>query len=223
MILSLPFLKRMAGVGTLSDGTEVEIDLNSVKQQFRRTKAQIVAGWNIEHKPDGSHRDITADAITADSLTLPALAAIAGVTFDVETLSTYTGGTWTPVLGGGGGTSGQTYTTQSGTFLKIGELVVLYFRVVLSAEGTITSGVEIQGLPFTSRSETSTFAGFGIFPNFAALATNWIWLGGYVNGNARTLNVTGIQAAGTGVAGLTAADIGNTTDIGGVIVYRAAS
>jgi hypothetical protein len=34
-----------------------------VAQQFRRLKAQIVAGWVIQHKPDGSHGNVSADSV----------------------------------------------------------------------------------------------------------------------------------------------------------------
>ena len=39
---------------------------------------------------------------------------------DANTLDDYEEGTWTPVLGGSGGTSGQTYAAQAGTYTKIG-------------------------------------------------------------------------------------------------------
>jgi len=57
----------------------------------------------------------------------------------VNTLDDYEEGTWTPVFGGSGGTSGQTYTTQTGRYTKIGKLVTASFDCHLSAKGTITS------------------------------------------------------------------------------------
>ena len=61
MRLSLPFAHKLTGTAILPDGVEVSVGLDAVKQQFRRLKAQINAGWNIEHKPDGRHGAMTAD------------------------------------------------------------------------------------------------------------------------------------------------------------------
>src|SRR5688572_15972641 len=58
---------------------------------------------------------------------------------NVNTLDDYEEGTWTPVIGGSGGTSGQVYTTQVGWYIKIGKLVTAGFRVQLSTLGTVTT------------------------------------------------------------------------------------
>lgn len=52
MKLSLPFAYRMSG------------DLKPVGQQFRRMKAQIKQGWNIQHNLDGTHKNITCEDCT---------------------------------------------------------------------------------------------------------------------------------------------------------------
>ncbi len=60
---------------------------------------------------------------------------------DANTLDDYEEGLWTPVVGGSGGTSGQTYAAngQVGLYVKVGKQVLCSFRVQLSAKGTITS------------------------------------------------------------------------------------
>ena len=68
---------------------------------------------------------------------------------DPNTLDDYEEGTWTPIIGGDTET-GQTYIQQIGTYIKIGQVVVLYAKVKLSNKGTITGiYTKIKGLPFS--------------------------------------------------------------------------
>jgi hypothetical protein len=130
-----------------------------------------------------------------------------------------TTGNWTPVIGGSGGTSGQTYAAQNGEYIKVDKLVVAAFNVQLSAEGTITGNAQIQGLPYTVDVAGN---GASVAIEWQALATNWVSV--FLNlGNASTAgDIHGAAAAGTGAnTNLTAADIGNGTIFRGTIVYRA--
>lgn len=67
-------------------------------------------------------------------------------------------GTWTPTLVGSStpGT-GQTYSTQTGTYQKIGREVALHFSVVATSLGTAAGNMQIGGLPFTSASTAGIF------------------------------------------------------------------
>jgi hypothetical protein len=155
-----------------------------------------------------------------------------GVTFpagpvpssDANCLDDYEEGVWFPTLAGQLGTSGQTYVTQSGRYTKIGRLVNCNFEVELSAVGTVTGLALIGGLPFTSVG-TGVILNAGTFNiGFANnLATNQIFVTGYlVNGNISAF-VTAIAAAGTSISNITATNIwGNTTRIAGSITYTAA-
>src|SRR3990167_910218 len=67
---------------------------------------------------------------------------------DVNTLDDYERGTWTPIIGGTGGQSGQAYSSQVGRYTKIGRLVFIAVSAQLSTEGTITGSAQISGLPF---------------------------------------------------------------------------
>jgi hypothetical protein len=68
-----------------------------------------------------------------------------------ELLADYEEGTWTPVLGGTTGASGQTYSTQQGFYTKVGRQVTCTFSATVTTVGTL-SGSEacILGLPFAS-------------------------------------------------------------------------
>lgn len=72
---------------------------------------------------------------------------------DVNTLSGFTEGTWTPVLTATTAPTGVTYTAQGGRYSKIGNTVFLQYGLKLSSVGSGGAGtVTISGLPFTAAS-----------------------------------------------------------------------
>jgi len=164
---------------------------------------------------------ISRDALTNNMQ----LKQVSGITFpatqsastDANTLDDYEEGTWTPVIGGSGGTSGQTYSTQTGTYTKIGRQVTCNFVATLSAKGTITANLQIQGLPFTSGIGYSAIC-FAWW--YLAASTTVVWLGG---STAASNTVATIYAATVATASsgnnLTTADIGNSCQLQGTIIY----
>ena len=133
-------------------------------------------------------------------------------------LDDYEEGTWTPVIGGEGGTSGQTYTAQVGRYVKIGKLVVVQMVVALSAKGTITGAVQIQGLPFTA--ENTVNQTYSAFFAYQGMATTWVHLIGLLIANTSAFSVRGASAAATSdFTELATADIGNTTQLQSVLAY----
>lgn len=141
---------------------------------------------------------------------------------NLNTLDDYEEGTWTPELGGSTGTSGQTYGGRAGAYIKIGRFVHCHGYLGLSAKGTISGNVVLYGLPFTAENASVQYASLTI-SHFQNLATNWIWLGGYLTPNEAVCVLRGMQAAGTGASTLTTTDISNTTELFFSISYRAAS
>lgn len=126
---------------------------------------------------------------------------------------------WTPVIGGAGGTTGQTYAGREGRYIKIGRLVVAWFYAELSAKGTITGNVQIQGLPFTSQASTLLSIG-KIRP--ASLATNWVSVMLSMSGGGTAAEIVGATAAAAShTTNLATADISNSTAFNGVIAYLA--
>ena len=88
----------------------------------------------------------TSQAFAAETLAFPATQAPSA---DANTLDDYEEGTWTPVLGGAGGTSGQGYALQAGAYTKIGDMVFCACYVQFTNKGTITGNLRLSGLPFT--------------------------------------------------------------------------
>ena len=101
----------------------------------------------------GSNRDAAVDLGFVDSrfkdLYLSSGVYLGG-TGAANLLDDYEEGTWTPVLGGSGGVSGQSYTIQEGTYTKVGRQVTATFYIVLATKGTITGDLVIDGLPVAS-------------------------------------------------------------------------
>jgi hypothetical protein len=67
---------------------------------------------------------------------------------DANTLDDYEEGTFTPVLRFGGASTGVTYTTQSGSYTKVGNKVSFCINVRLTNKGSSTGAATIGGLPF---------------------------------------------------------------------------
>lgn len=137
-------------------------------------------------------------------------------------LDDYEEQSWTPVIGGSGGTSGQTYAGQVGHYVKVGQLVMASFYVVLTAKGTITTSVQIQGLPFTVFNLSGSPGACAI--QWHALNSTWVNVVAVPNANTTTATVNGIQVAGSTLQNpLTTTDITNTTELRGTIMYRASA
>ena len=83
-----------------------------------------------------------------------------------ELLDDYEEGTWTPTMATSNGNLTATYTTQTGTYTKIGRLVYVVFDMQVSNTPTGTAGhPQIRGLPFTPTVGQATQGGYPI-PQF---------------------------------------------------------
>ena len=153
----------------------------------------------------------------------------AGITFpatqsastDANTLDDYEEGSWTPIIGGSSGQSGQSYGAASwGRYVKIGELVTLNFQVVLTTKGTISGTyAQIQGFPFTSATQGGTSGSVSYYAN---LNTGQYWFGFYADPGANYGYLTGNTAANTNIGYIAPAVISSTTVFIGSITFRAA-
>lgn len=139
---------------------------------------------------------------------------------NANTLDDYEEGTWTPVLGGTGGQSGQVYSGQIGKYTKVGKMVTVQCSVQLSTEGTITGSAQVSGLPFAASGSGNVAAAC----YFEALATNWISVFALLSGGSQVCLLRGNAAAGTATStSLAAADISNTTLIIFSLTYEASA
>lgn len=89
-----------------------------------------------------------------------------------EVLSDYEEGTWTPTLSGSGTAGSFTFTTQAGSYTKIGRSVTVNFTIVVNSVSVGATGtILIGGLPFTSNS-TSSFRVGGSLSNISGIQLN---------------------------------------------------
>ena len=65
-----------------------------------------------------------------------------------NTLDDYEEGTWTPTLAALSGSFSRTYTTQAGTYTKIGNRVIASGKIKLASESGTGSSLFVQSLPF---------------------------------------------------------------------------
>jgi len=78
-----------------------------------------------------------------------AFAATQSASADANTLDDYEEGTFTPTIAFGGASTGVVYTTQTGVYTKIGNLVTFSIALAISNNGSSTGDTTIGTLPFT--------------------------------------------------------------------------
>lgn len=134
---------------------------------------------------------------------------------DANTLDDYVEGSFTPIIRFGGGTTGVTYTTQTGRYTKIGRFVHLYIRIVLSNKGSSTGAATVVAGTgsFPSAGDNSV----GSFDPAVAMAS--LTAGGAVLPVISTTTINLVQQTTTARAALTDANFTNTSDFRITICY----
>jgi hypothetical protein len=127
----------------------------------------------------------------------------------VNTLDDYEEGTWTPSLGGT-----ATYTTQIGTYTKIGRLVTIQMYLTVNLLGT-GSASTISGLPFASGASASTFVPTTLF--WSGLAVAYDHLVGLIEGGTSTIQMFGSAVEAASLTATT--PIGDATSLGMTASY----
>jgi hypothetical protein len=145
--------------------------------------------------------------------------AYLGGTAAANKLDDYEEGTWTPVLEGNTGQSGQTYSAQVGTYTKIGRQVTCRFKLVLTAEGTFTNAyILLAGLPFALASSPQTVHMGNLY--FTDMGTNFISVGlqGYEANSKAYLWGKKSATASREYVGIN--ELSNTTSLTGTFTYE---
>ena len=141
---------------------------------------------------------------------------------NVNTLDDYEEGSWTPVLGGNGGQSGQAYAEyRDGHYVKIGKVVTITFHFKLTTEGTITGDCQIKDLPFTARTVSGGAGACNSGINWSGLSTSYVNIRSQVYSNATVAGLRAATAAATGVSvDLSSSDVQDNTAMSGMYVYE---
>lgn len=132
-----------------------------------------------------------------------------------ELLNDYEEGNWNPVIGGTGGASGQSYSSQGGRYTKIGNVVTVSGYFTLATKGTaIGSYMCITGLPFASVLDGQISVGY--WGNFA---NNHTFVGGYTSGSLIVLTASNGQQSALTVSGMPQTDIANSCFLSVSVTY----
>ena len=160
------------------------------------------------------------------------VSAVAGIALGVGTANTasnvlddYEEGTFTPVLGGGGGTSNQSYGLQGGNYVKIGNRVFIDANASLSAKGTITGGLQIQGLPFTCKAGSAAYRASASHSYIFkwSLSSGETMINSTINENIAHINVGESDVTGNEAwSQLTTTQVNNASELFTSINYRVA-
>jgi hypothetical protein len=91
-----------------------------------------------------------------------------GILFGTDTaaanaLDDYEEGTWTMGVEFGGSSTGVTYSSNTGTYTKIGRQVTVNGYILLSSKGSDTGAASITGLPFTIGNSNNNFSAASIY------------------------------------------------------------
>ncbi len=135
---------------------------------------------------------------------------------DANTLDDYEEGPWTPTITFGSGSTGITYTTQAGSYTKIGNRVFLNGYVLLSNKGSSAGTARIENLPFTVRNNTDSASTAAV--NFVNITFAGQY-SGYAAVNTTTIVLDNVTEAGT-YGTLTDTNFANTSSILFSVNYR---
>ena len=106
---------------------------------------------------------------TSEGITFPATQVASA---DPNTLDDYEEGTWTPTVVGNSTAGTASYSTQVGSYTKIGRQVTVQFNIVYTG-GTGIGALRVSGLPFTCGNVTArSFTGAAVLNNIATTALN---------------------------------------------------
>lgn len=143
-----------------------------------------------------------------------------GLTFDdgSNIMSAYEESTWTPDLQFGGGTTGITYTSRTGHYIRIGSIVFCGFSFVLSSKGTDTGTATIDGLPFTTASISNGHGGISITWGGITFTGTHTSLGLKPTSSSTTLAVNQ-SGDSTGLDTISDTSFSNTSQIRGQFFY----
>lgn len=190
-----------------SAGIEFQVDATYSKAAIYQTRAHPNGGGDLIFAVDTATD--AANWVAGDEKLR--LRKDGGITFNGDTaaanaLDDYEEGTWNPEIFINGSATGIVYSSQYGSYVKIGAFVYCWFDVNLSNKGSSSGGVEVRGLPFTSTNGTEgrgTFA-VGYYSGFSSLNSAPF---GRVESNSARVIISHSDGSGTTGSG---SDISNT-------------
>lgn len=132
----------------------------------------------------------------------------------------YKTGEWLPIIGGSTSEAGQTYSVQSGWYVKVGRLVYIGFNAQLSVKGAIVGSIYIKNLPFIGA--TNPVENAYCTMGWANTVSAYVGVSGFQLASSTSIFLFAMTAAATGsfTTGLSTADLNNNTQFAGTCCYR---
>jgi len=182
--------------------------------------AQIDGTLDVDGAVDIDGAATVGGLITAEAgqIKFPATANPSG---DANTLDDYEEGTWTPVFTfATPGDLNVAYSTQLGTYTKVGRLVTAMCTISLGTftHTTAAGGAQITGLPFTSANDSQNAVGSTAWHGITK--ANYTQIGGFIVANDNKLLFFGF-GSGVALSQIVAADMptGGQPFLGCTITY----
>lgn len=115
---------------------------------------------------------------------------------------------WSPNVQFGGANVGLTYTTQSGGYVRFGNMVYFWINILLSSKGSSSGNVTISNFPFTIASTIRIPVNY--WTNISTPASDPTM---YFNAvaSSTTLTPSCVSASGGGVSGIANTNFTNTS------------
>lgn len=230
--INTEFTNIATAIGTKADSSAVPTNAQAILQSIIDAAGDLIVGTAA----DASGRLAMGAALallrtnaagtalewgTAGQIVFPATQAASA---NVNTLDDYEEGSWTPTITLGGAAVGLTYGAQLGRYTKIGNKVTCFFDVTLTALGSSTGAVVLNGFPFVAADLAlgmkivSTDVCWSAFA--AATFSNLVISMRTADGISAALSGTGGGTTALDALAITQANLTSTTRLSGNITYR---
>jgi hypothetical protein len=175
------------GIGAAPSAT-LDVVGASGSKQFRVGNTSGGTDFAITVTENGTVVLNSAEAATSRDLVIQtggverARFTAAGLTFNGDTaaanaLDDYEEGTWTMGISFGGGTTGITYSTRTGRYTKVGNMVTVVGYIEMSNKGTSFDAARVTGLPFTIGSGNTNYSSPSLRLNRITFANQYTGFG----------------------------------------------
>ena len=136
-----------------------------------------------------------------------------------ELMDDYEEGSWTPIIYAWNGTQNQSYDTQTGNYIKIGNQVFANFTIDFSNKGTVSGNYTfVSGLPYNHAGVTG---GSGTLVTWGwAMASNISWVAGDVSSTTTVVWLSYHDGSNNNTNYLPASMLYDNTQLKGTIIYR---
>lgn len=214
-----PVLSERAPDGVPGRIALLERQIEALTDEHLRLLQALQTSWDVLNQ-DGALDIVQARITASHGIIFP---ATQNPSSDANTLDDYEEGTWTPAFTfGTPGNLSVAYSTQQGSYTKVGRVVVAEFNLVTSSftHTTASGNASITGLPVTVTGDAGYGAGGGMFWSGITKAS-YTQVTPFVLASATAIS---LLASGSGVAAafLAAGDFptAGTVQLRGTLIYR---